>query len=94
LSGTVGATTLSTSQIPSHTHSGPRGDQSWNSGGGWNWWGNNTTNATGATGGSGSHDHSFSGSGSFSGTAHNHSFTGTAINMAVQYVDAIIAVKD
>lgn len=26
--------------------------------------------------------------------AHNHSFTGTAINLAVQYVDVIIATKD
>lgn len=41
---------------------------------------------------------------SFTGTSHNHTqdahthaggaFTGTAINLAVQYVDAIIAVKD
>lgn len=29
-----------------------------------------------------------------SGAAHDHSFTGTAINMAVQYVDVIIATKD
>jgi hypothetical protein len=28
------------------------------------------------------------------GGSHNHSFTGTAINMAVQYVDVIIATKD
>jgi hypothetical protein len=35
--------------------------------------------STGATGG---------------GSSHNHSFTGTAINLAVQYVDVIIATKD
>ena len=29
-----------------------------------------------------------------SGTAHTHTFTGTAINLAVQYVDVIIATKD
>jgi hypothetical protein len=52
-------------------------------------------------GGGGSHSHSFSGSGSFSGTAatptqnaHTHTFTGTAINLAVQYVDVIVATKD
>lgn len=44
-----------------------------------------------ATGGSGSsHNHSAS----FSGSAHGHTFNGTAINMAVKYVDSIIAVKD
>jgi hypothetical protein len=46
-------------------------------------------------GGGGSHDHSFTApSGSFTGTAHNHTFTGTAINLAVSYVDLIIASKD
>jgi hypothetical protein len=29
-----------------------------------------------------------------SGGGHSHSFTGTAINLAVQYVDVIIATKD
>jgi hypothetical protein len=43
-------------------------------------------------------------SGAFTGTSHNHTqdahshtsgaFTGNAINLAVQYVDAIIATKD
>jgi exopolysaccharide biosynthesis protein len=28
------------------------------------------------------------------GGSHTHSFTGTAINLAVQYVDVIIATKD
>ena len=86
LSGTVGATTLTVDQIPSHTHGGPTGDQSWSGGGGWNWWGpNNGGQQTQARGGSGSHTHSFSGSGSLSSAT-------AAIN--VQYVDAIIAVKD
>jgi hypothetical protein len=59
------------------------------------------------TGGGGSHSHSISGSatGTFTGTAHSHtqdahnhtassSFTGTAINLAVSYVDLIIASKN
>jgi len=83
--GTSGATTLSTSQIPSHTHplnSGCDGAGG-NTGGG-----NNQGTSTGSAGGGGSHTHA---GGSFTGTAHNHSFTGTAINLAVQYVDVIIA---
>jgi hypothetical protein len=28
------------------------------------------------------------------GGSHTHTFTGTAINLAVQYVDVIIATKD
>jgi hypothetical protein len=41
--------------------------------------------------------HSHTSGGTFTGTAHNHTsgaFTGTAINLAVSYVDAIIATKD
>jgi hypothetical protein len=77
---------------------------------------------TATTGGGGSHTHPFSfssGSGSFTGSSHNHtqdshnhtqnshnhtqdahnhtassSFTGNAINLAVQYVDVIRATKD
>jgi hypothetical protein len=95
--GTSGATTLSTSQIPSHTHTAP-GVVLWSTYNGGNppdlfsgttaaansgtpsstYYGPNT----GATGGGGSHDHS-------GGT-----FTGTAINLAVQYVDVIIATKN
>jgi hypothetical protein len=75
--GTVGNTTLSTAQIPSHTHTydGPVTGGSVYDGGG-DSFGSRTS---GATGGGGS---------------HNHSFTGTAINLAVQYVDVIIATKD
>ena len=107
VSGTAGATTLTTPQIPSHNHSGnlyyqdggPRPFfRASNSG---NFQGTAQTNATG---GGGSHDHPFSfssGSGTFSGgaatilqNAHNHSFTGTSINLAVQYIDVIRATKD
>jgi hypothetical protein len=43
---------------------------------------------TGTTGGGGSHDHPFS------FTSGAGTFSGTAINLAVQYVDLIIASKD
>jgi hypothetical protein len=87
ISGSAGATTLSTPQIPSHNHS------------------NGSTNAsrvytdapgtdfsaqtnTGSTGGGGSHTHPFS----FSSASA--SFTGNAINLAIKYVDLIIAQKN
>lgn len=79
VSGTVGNTTLTTSQIPSHTHAIFEVP-----GGTYFKYGSfgpavNETGDSGATGGGGS---------------HNHSFTGTAINLAVQYVDVIIATKN
>lgn len=83
--GTVGSTTLAESQIPSHTHGGVISAQGPSRvGASYNGTNNaKTTNisfaSTGATGGSGS---------------HNHSFTGTAINLAVSYVDVIIATKN
>lgn len=63
-------------------------------------------NATAAHGGSAGHSHGLSGApgisgspsvtnqGTFTGTAHNHTFTGTAIDFAVKYVDIIIAQRD
>jgi hypothetical protein len=84
--GTSGATTLSTAQMPSHTHS-----YFWDQGCGAgspgfpnasNQVGSGFFNNTGSTG---------------SGSSHNHSggtFTGTAINLAVQYIDVIIASKN
>jgi hypothetical protein len=96
------ATTLILSQIPGHNHapgysvSSPPGTSRW---------GNRPGNpafpiadASGVTpqgtvaantsteGGGGSHNHTQN--------AHNHTFTGTAINLAVEYVDVIIATKD
>lgn len=81
LSGTVGATTLSTAQMPSHTHTTAFTSGSGDLAGG----GSNGTSATstGATGGGGSHTHSFSGS---------LSAATAAINVA--YVDTIIATKN
>jgi hypothetical protein len=84
--GTSGATTLSTSQIPAHSHNAYRNDESsaiftpaltla----------GNNTTVqnlVTLETGGGGSHTHA------------GGSFSGTAINLAVQYIDIIICSKN
>lgn len=83
----AGATTLSTAQMPAHTHSagnyvnacGGTGQFLPGSGSG-------STN-TSSTGGGGSHTHTVSGS----ATA---TFTGTAINLAVQYIDVIRATKD
>jgi hypothetical protein len=106
----AGATTLSTTQIPSHSHlqvgvtsagSGFQGFDVPNRAAIATNCNINTANA----GGGSSHSHSISGSASFSGSAHSHtqdahnhtassSFTGTAINLAVSYVDLIIASKD
>ena len=81
LSGTVGATTLTIAQMPSHNHSSGVSISSQLSIG----YSSGRANGanTGSTGGGGSHDHSFSGSLS-SATA--------TINVA--YVDVIIATKD
>lgn len=100
VSGTVGSTTLTTTQIPGHSHLAGT-YRIWDSASGA--YGSagvysvahplarqvGTNNCyrdyTSTEGGGGSHNHSFSGSGSFSGSA---------INLAVQYVDVILAVKD
>ena len=83
LSGTVGATTLTITQIPSHSHTAGAAVTTYNG----NAFDARNTSASGAAtssaGGGGSHDHSFSGSLS-SATA--------SINVA--YVDVIIATKD
>jgi hypothetical protein len=98
VTGTVNGTTLSGGQLASHSHGrgttytgGPQNPGvQWganvyytNSGGGY------TADAAGtdAAGSNGSHDHGFSGG------SHTHTFTGTAINLAVQYVDVILASK-
>jgi len=83
VSGSAGATTLSTPQIPSHSHT------SGTFGAGFNGGGTPYLNAagsgnTGNTGGGGSHTHPFS----FSNATAN------AIDLAVKYVDLIIAQKN
>lgn len=81
VSGSVGSTTLGTGEIPSHTHT----ITTYTNGENANQVVNNgsqggaTNYSTGSTGGGGS---------------HTHSFSGTAINLAVQYVDVIRATKN
>jgi hypothetical protein len=95
VAGSAGATTLSTPQIPSHTHGvtgGAGGNPQYAPGSpnriqiGFNQV--NITANINSTGGGGSHSHPFSFS-SGSGT-----FSGTAINLAVKYLDVITATKD
>jgi len=78
VSGTVGNTTLTQSQMPAHVHLNNFGGGVGVGSGASVTVGGTALN-TGSTGG---------------GNAHNHSFTGTAINLAVKYVDVIIATKD
>jgi hypothetical protein len=90
VAGSAGATTLTTPQIPSHAHAfrsdlTPPYTLPIVGGGGGN--SSNTADSFN-TGGGGSHTHPFSFS-SGSGT-----FTGNAINLAVQYIDVIRATKD
>ena len=104
VTGSAGATTLSTPQIPSHNHAGigttfTNSPPSPTNGvqrvtptpglyGSINPAPGIQVNTTGARGGGGSHAHPFS----FSSGAGT--FSGTAIDLAVQYVDTIIATKD
>jgi hypothetical protein len=84
-SGAITATTLSTAQMPSHSHTlqvsnncGGGGAANGGSGGGCGFPG------TSSTGGGGSHTHGFT----------QPTFTGTAINLAVQYIDIILCSKN
>jgi hypothetical protein len=88
--GSVGNHTLATNRIPSHTH--PSGGKpatlrvTTNPKGGY---ATSGVNNTGSAGGGAAHNHPFSGS------SHNHSFSDTdSVDLAVQYVDLIIAAKD
>lgn len=81
VSGSVGNTTISSAQIPWHTHLVPTlGDETGTGG---------VASAAGSVTPSVSTD-----GGTGGGGAHNHSFTGTAINLAVQYIDMILASKN
>ena len=84
VTGTTDATTLTTTQIPSHTH---------------NMYFTNGFDNTGAvypTGGIGIRINNlyYASNTSGGGGSHTHTFTGTAIDLAVQYVDVIIATKN
>ena len=87
-SGAVSAHTLTIAEIPSHDHYLPR----YTLGGGYQAPDDVSCSAVGAyewlpssaTGGGGSHDHNFT----------QPTFSGTAINLAVSYIDLILAQKD
>ena len=109
VAGTVNNTTLVTSQIPSHLHpysgttstdggyNSSYGTASLSAGG-------PDQHAPPGTGGpfvvaridGYYHTHTYSGNTGNAGSdgAHNHSFSGTAINLAVKYVDVIVATKN
>jgi len=89
VTGSAGDTTLSTPQIPAHSHTISTRDAS--GGTGYAQRAGNASPASAGTnnqGGGGSHNHPFSFS-SGSGT-----FSGSAINLAVKYLDVITATKD
>jgi hypothetical protein len=109
--GTVGATTLTTAQIPSHNHSGSASTASltgfFQAGKPASASGIVSVNATGLSGGAdgtqasatqyyvdASHSHTITVGSTGGGGSHDHTFTGSAINLAVQYVDVIIATKN
>lgn len=83
VAGTVGSTTLTTTEMPSHSHTA----------------GATFGAGTQAKGGTGANVRTIASTGNATsavggGGSHNHTFSGTAINLAVQYVDVIIAAKD
>lgn len=84
LTGSAGATTLTTPQIPSHSHPGGGSTVGWSPQPGCMFPGGlNSVASTGATGGGGSHTHPLTVSG---GSGE--------VNLAVKYVDVIRATKD
>ena len=99
VTGTVANHTLTTSQIPSHTHTGNVDLRTnWESGTSsqspvgtgnarYDGSGSSPSFTTDAAGGGGAHNHGWSGSAT-------STFTGTAINLDVQFVDVIICTKD
>ena len=90
--GTVGNTTLTSAQMPSHTHTYTGGLQSNTTATGGadrisNLTGSTASGTSGPTGGSTSHTHSLT------MDAHTHGATGS-VNLAVKYLDFIIGIKD
>lgn len=93
--GTVGNTTLSSSQVPNHSHN----LNAWSGASNISY--STTTYITALCGGNSlwrdttdSANTVSIASTSGGGSSHTHTFTGTAIDLAVQYVDVIIATKD
>ena len=95
VTGTTDGTTLSTSQIPGHSHLFPGDDQLGNASGYHGWTSRSAGgwpyDATSTLGGGGQ---IWLTSDTGGGGSHNHTFTGTAINLSVRYVDVIIATKN
>ena len=95
--GTVGSTTLTTAQMPLHSHNagapaGVVGPGQFNVR-----FTNENAPATSSAGQSGSHLHPFTGTQHAHPVTvdqHNHPFSGTALDFAVLYVDIIIASKN
>ena len=85
VAGTVGDTTLTTTQIPAHAHTASIIANYSTAANPFRFSGYAASN--GSLGSAGTNN-------AGSGGSHNHSFTGTAIDMAVEYVDVIIATKD
>jgi len=100
VSGTIGNTTLTTAQIPAHSHNvvDPGHTHTMNE----PVRGTGTSNQAGSSGQGiqsitptmQSVTTGISISNTGGGEAHTHTFTGTAINLAVSYVDVILATKD
>lgn len=82
VTGTVSNTTLTTSQIPAHAHTYERVDKTGTPAGG--------TFFTGSIGSWGVYNTGNNGGGG----SHNHTFTGTAIDLRVKYLCVIRATKD
>lgn len=85
VSGTVGSTTLTTTQMPSHSHSTsiPYGHTA-----------NPVNDGRLSTSTNVQSNFNYGSSSAGGDGSHNHGFTGTAINLAVNYVDVILASKD
>lgn len=81
VNGTVGQTTLTKAQIPPHTHGVGRGGVGSISQGIQPDASDSIQSTSGTAGGLG-------------GGSHGHSFTGTAINLAVRYINVIVAAKN
>jgi hypothetical protein len=100
--GTIGGTALSVAQLPAHSHLTFKSQTG--SGGSSGLTNANEPNETGHNFGN-SNSYSMNSAGATdadvgkssntgSGDTHGHSFTGTALDLAVAYVDLIVAVKD
>ena len=99
--GTVADHTLTINQIPSHTHGATKRFGSIDGQGGTNFGGvgfnrrfTDGSTSSDASGGGGAHSHGFTGtSHNHTQNPHTHNFTGSSIDLAVQYVDVIICTK-